>query len=348
MKAAVFKGIENIKVEEVPKPEIKDEEVLIKIKYCSICGTDKKIYSHGRDSLDEHPEQILGHEITGVIDEVGNNVKHYKEGMRVNLAPNVGCGYCEFCRKGKEQLCSHFKAFGIGLPGGFAEYLKVPEEAVKRGHLVELPDSVGFKETALIEPLSCCFNCRQTMGIEPGENLLIFGAGPMGNLHLLLNQQLGIGKTMVVDVDQKRLEFSEKFGADYLINGKSDVIDKVMDITNGKGADNIITTAPVQAVQKQALKLVATTGKINFFAGIPGEPKLNINPNKLHYKQVKLLGTTGSSLQQFRQTVKMMQNKKLNIKQMATKTIGLARMETIFEDKEVFRNNMKILVDPQK
>ena len=348
MKAAVFKGIENIKIEEVPKPEINEEEVLIKIKYCSICGTDKKIYSQGRDSLEEHPDQILGHEITGEIVEVGSNVKHYKEGMRVNLAPNVGCGYCEYCRKGQEQLCPDFKAFGIGLPGGFAEYLKVPEEAVKRGHLVEIPEQVEFKEAALIEPLSCCFNCRQAMGIEPGENLLIFGAGPMGNLHLLLNQQLGIGKTMVVDVDEKRLEFSKKYGADYIINGKTEVIDKIMKITDNKGANNIITTAPVQAVQEQALELVSRTGKINFFAGISGEPELKINPNKLHYEQVKLLGTTGSSHHQFRQTVKMIQNKKLNIKQMATKVIGLKRLESIFEEKSVFRNNMKILVDPSK
>lgn len=346
LKAAVFKGIKNIEIKDVPKPKINEEEVLIKVKYCSICGTDKKIYYKGRSTLDEKSEQILGHEITGVIEEIGGKVKHYKKGMRVNLAPNLGCGFCELCRSGLEQLCPHFKAFGVGLPGGFAQYIKVPEEAIKRGHLVELPDHVGFKEAALIEPLSCCFNGRQALGIEPGESLLIFGAGPMGNLHLLLNQQLGIGKIIVVDVDEKRLEFSKKYGADYIINGKSDMIDKVMKITNGKGVENIITTAPVPEVQRQALRLVAINGKINFFAGIAGEAEIKINPNKLHYEQIKLTGTTGSSLQQFRQTVKILQNNKLNIKQMVTKVISIDRLETIFEEKSVLRSNMKIIVEP--
>ncbi len=343
----MYKGIGNIEVKDVKKPLINENEILIKVKYCSICGTDRKIYDKGRSTMEEGKEQILGHEITGTIEKKGEKVKHYKEGMRVVLVPNVGCGYCHLCRKGLEQLCPDFKAFGINIPGGFAEYIKIPEEAVKRGHVVELPDTVSFKEAALIEPLSCCFNGREAIGIETGEDLLIYGAGPMGNLHLLLNQQLGIGRTIVVDVDDKRLEFSEKYGADYLINGKQDVVEKVMEITNGKGVDNIITTAPVTAVQKEALEIVAITGNINFFAGIAGEAELTINPNQLHYQQISLTGTTGSSLQQFRQVVNLMQNSKLNIEQVVTKVIGLKRLESIFEDKSVFRDNMKIIVDPK-
>jgi len=343
--AAVYRGRENIEIKDIPKPEIGDSEVLLKVKACSICGTDQKIYKYGHFKINERNEQILGHEISGVIEEVGEKVDYYKRGMRIALAPNVGCGFCEVCRKGLEQLCLDYNAFGISWPGGFAEYVKIPEIAVKHGNLVEISESLSYEEAAIIEPLSCCYNAYESLKVRPGESLLIFGAGPMGILHLILNKHLGIGIAIVVDIDEKRLKLSQVFGADHLIKSSSRIKKTIMSLTNGVGVDNIITAAPVPEIQEEALELVAINGKINFFAGLPaGREEIKLNSNTIHYKQLRITGTTGSSLTQFRQTVKLSQNAGLNLKQIITKKIALEELSTIFKDVSVFKNNMKIVV----
>lgn len=345
MLAAVYNGKKNIKIKDIPKPEIGDDEVLLKVKACSICGTDRKIYEYGHFKIKERNEQILGHEISGVIEEVGKKVDYYEKGMRIALAPNVGCGFCEVCRKGLEQLCLDYNAFGISWPGGFAEYVKIPEIAVKHGNLVEIPKSLSYEEAALIEPLSCCYNAYESLKMRPGESLLIFGAGPMGILHLILNKHLGIGMTIVVDLDEKRLKLSQGFGADYLVKSDFRIKKTIMSLTNGVGIDNIITAASVPEIQKEALELVAINGKINFFAGLPlGKEEIKLNSNIIHYKQLRITGTTGSSLKQFRQTVKLSQNAGFNLKKIITKKIGVEELGTIFEDISVFDNNMKIIV----
>jgi len=343
--AAVYNGKKNIKIKDIPKPEIGDDEVLLKVKACSICGTDRKIYKYGHFKIKERNEQILGHEISGVIEEVGKKVDYYEKGMRIALAPNVGCGFCEVCRKGLEQLCLDYNAFGISWPGGFAEYVKIPEIAVKHGNLVEIPKSLSYEEAALIEPLSCCYNAYESLKVRPGESLLIFGAGPMGILHLILNKHLGIGMTIVVDIDDKRLKLSQGFGADYLVKSDFRIKKTIMSLTNGVGIDNIITAASVPEIQKEALELIAINGKINFFAGLPlGKEEIKLNSNIIHYKQLRITGTTGSSLKQFRQTAKLSQNAGFNLKKIITKKIGIEELGTIFEDISVFDNNMKIVV----
>jgi len=343
--AAIYKGKKNIKVRDIPKPEIDDNEVLLKVKACSICGTDRKIYEYGHFKIKENNEYVLGHEISGVIEEVGKKVDYYKKGMRIALAPNVGCGFCEVCRKGLEQLCSEYNAFGISWPGGFAEYVKIPEIAVKHGNLVEIPESLSYEEAAIIEPLSCCYNAYESLNIRPGESLLIFGAGPMGILHLILNKHLGIGMTIVTDVDEKRLKLGQGFGADYLVKSDSGIKKTIMSLTKGIGVDNIITAASVPEIQEEALELVAINGKINFFAGLQaGKEEIKINSNVIHYKQLRITGTTGASLKQFRQTVKLSQGVGCNLKRMITKKIGIEELSTIFEDISVFNNNMKIVV----
>jgi threonine dehydrogenase-like Zn-dependent dehydrogenase len=344
--AAVYKGKKRIVIEDLSKPEIGEGDLLIKVVISSICGTDRKIYEYGHRKIPEGQEQILGHEITGIIEKTGKNVRYYREGMRVVIAPNVGCGHCPACRKGLEQLCPDFNAFGISWPGGFAEYLKIPEAVVKNGNVVVLPDSIDFEEAAVIEPLACCYNAYESLDIKPGNSLLIFGAGPMGMLHLVLNKHLGIGKTIMADLDEARLQISKKMGADYTVIGDQNLKERVMDITGGEGADYIITSAPVPIIQEQALELVAINGGINYFAGLPaGKEEIRFNSNTVHYKQLRITGTTGASLKQFRRTVKIAENKNLNLKRIVTKKIRLTELENIFEQPEVFSNNIKIVVD---
>ncbi|MFW6026860.1 MAG: alcohol dehydrogenase catalytic domain-containing protein [Candidatus Woesearchaeota archaeon] len=342
MLAAVYTGINKIELKKIDVPEINEEEALLKVKACSICGTDRKIYKKGKKNISD--QQILGHEISGKLVKVGKKVKYYKEGMRVNIAPNLGCGYCSVCREGLEQLCPDYDAFGITIPGGFAEYLKIPASALRRGNICVLPKSITYEEGALVEPLSCCFNAYQSLNIAQGESMLIFGAGVMGNLHLLLNKKLGTGKIIMVDIEPERLEISKKFNADYAFLNDKTLKNKILDITNGRRIKNIIVAAPVVEIQKQALDMLAVGGKINFFAGLADDKKIPISSNNLHYKQQFLTGTTGSTVKQFRQVNDILANTLLNIKQMITKTISLSELPEVMADKSIFKNNMKIQV----
>ncbi len=347
MRAAVYKGPGELSIQEVPRPGVGRGQVLVQVKACSICGTDRKIYKYGHPKIREGEERILGHEIAGEIVEVGEGEDYYREGMRVAIAPNVGCGFCRVCREGLEQLCPNYDAFGISWPGGFAEYLVIPSTAVARGNLVEIPAAVSYAEAAVVEPLACCFAAHESMGIQPGDSLLIFGAGPMGNLHLMLNKRLGIGLTIVVDVDEGRLEFSRSLGADFALMNDASLRDKVMDITRGNGGDALIIAAPVPQLVGQALELVATNGKVNVFAGLPaGKETIAINVNTIHYRQIRLLGTTGATRAQFRRTLRLIISSGMDLNRIITRKIGLAELGSVLGDASVLDQNMKIVVEP--
>lgn len=348
MLAAIYHGVKDITVEEIDKPKINHNEVLIRIKAASICGTDRKIYEYGHFKIKENTEVVLGHEISGVIDEVGQDVHKYKKGMHVVVAPNVGCGECEICKNGFDQLCPDFNAFGVTRPGGFAEYMKVTEDAVRNGNIIAIGDELSFEDGALLEPFSCCYNAWEAMRIQPGDNVLIVGAGPMGNLHLLLNKNLGSGKVFMTDISEERLSFSEKLGADYIFLNDQNLKQNILMRTNGYGVNAVIVATPISAIQNQALDLVGIKGSVSFFAGLPkGVDYANLKTNLIHYKQLRVTGTTGSSLGQFRKTVKIVKSLGIKLDRIVTKTIGINQLPKLFEDHVTFNKNMKVIVNPE-
>lgn len=349
MRAAVYKSPGTLAVQEVPRPKVGRGQVLVQVKACSICGTDRKIYRQGHRKIREGEPRILGHEIAGEIVEIGEGVAHFRPGMRIAIAPNVGCGFCPICQQGLEQLCPDYDAFGISWPGGFAEYVLIPETAVAGGNLVQIPEALPYDEAAVVEPLACCFAGFEAMGIQPGDSLLIFGAGPMGNLHLMLNKKLGIGVTIVVDVDEGRLAFSRGLGADFALLNDASLRDRVMDITNGNGVDALIVAASVPALVGQALDLAATNGKVNVFAGLAtGKETISINANTIHYRQVRVVGTTGATRGQFRTTLRLVSASGLDLKPIITMRIGLAELPSLLGDDAALDRNMKIVVEPAR
>ncbi len=347
MRAAVYRGPGMLTVEDVPCPKVGPGEVLIKVKACSICGTDRKILASGHSKISDGAEAVLGHEIAGEIVETGEGVPYYRGGMRVIIAPNVGCGSCRPCREGLDQLCPTYNAFGLTLPGGFAEYLLVPAAPVARGNLIVIPSDVSYWEAAVVEPLSCCLNGYEALGIRPGDSLLIFGAGPMGNLHLMLNKHLGTGLTFVVDVNQERLELSRNLGADFVLAGDGALKDKVLEFTHGEGVDSIFVAAPVPHLVEQALDLVAINGKVNVFAGLPADNAvLPVNMNMLHYRQVRLVGTTGATRSQLRNVLRLIGKSGLDVKRIITLRITLDQLPSVLADNPLLDRNMKVVVEP--
>ena len=178
MKAAVFHGINDLRVDEVARPRIDETEILIKVRAVAVCGTDNRIYRFGHFRIPTGTRRVLGHEVSGEVVEVGARVRDFAKGDRVAVAPNVGCGTCHLCVQGFHQLCPANEAFGITLDGGFEEYMKVSAFALI--NVAKIPAEMGFEEATLIEPLSCVFNAYEAHRTVPGDTVCVSGAGPIG------------------------------------------------------------------------------------------------------------------------------------------------------------------------
>ncbi|MFB2596402.1 zinc-dependent dehydrogenase [Herbiconiux sp. P17] len=296
MRAARFhqKGV--VTLDEIPTPTAGPGDIVVAVRAASICGTDRRIAASGHFKLPAGTPRVLGHEFAGEIVEVGAEVTQFGFGDRVSVTPNIGCGHCEFCRLGENNMCPDYEAFGITLDGGFAEYVLIPAFAIARGNVFPLPDSVSYRSAALVEPLSCCWSAIRRLDVGPEATVLVMGAGPIGACHVMLSKLSGAKKVIVSNTRQPRLDFAASVGADVLVNlGERDLASVVAEETGGRGVDVAITCVSKPEVQTQAVDLLATHGRANFFAGLGVAQQVPIDTNRLHYKALSLTGTTGSS-----------------------------------------------------
>lgn len=253
MKVAVMNGIGKMGFVEREVPQPADNEVLVKLEYVGICGSDMHYYETGRigDYVVE-PPFVLGHEPGGVVVEVGKDVKHLKVGDRVALEPGKTCGHCEFCKEGKYNLCPDVVFFATPpVDGVFQEY--VAHEAAL---CFKLPDNVDTMEGALIEPLAVGFHAANQGGAHAGQTAVVFGAGCIGLVSMMALKAEGVSKVYVVDIMQKRLDKAMELGATEVINSMdTDVMAEIARLTEGKGADLIIETAGMEITTRQAIRI---------------------------------------------------------------------------------------------
>ena len=333
MLAAVYTGKKRIKLENVEMPKISKNEILLKVKTAAICGTDLRIYRSGHFKIKKGEKRILGHEFSGVIEKVGSNVSGYREGMSVGVAPNIGCGKCRYCRMGLYHLCPDYEAFGISMDGAFAEYVKIPEMAIRQGNLILFDsDKVGYDELALAEPLSCCYNAYRSVKTKAGDLVLIIGAGPMGILHLLLQRLAGARGVIVADISDRRLKLLERYNVDLLVNSNKDnLYEAVMDFSDGMGMDVIITACPDPEVQQMSIKLAAKLGRINLFGGLPAEnDDVKFNTNIIHYNGLVVTGTTGGSLFDYERSIDLISSRKIDVKSIISKKFYIKDFDIAF------------------
>lgn len=254
MKVAVMNGIGKMGYIENPIPQPKDNEVLVKLNYVGICGSDMHYYEMGRiGDYIVKPPFVLGHEAGGVVVEVGKEVTHLKAGDRVALEPGKTCGKCKFCREGTYNLCPDVIFFATPpVDGVFQEYV------AHEGHLCfKLPENVGTLEGALIEPLAVGFHAAKQGEAHAGQTAVIFGAGCIGLVSMMALKACGVSKVYVVDVMGKRLEKAMELGADGVINGKSEnVLEKGKELTDGRGFDLAVETAGTDITTNQAIQVV--------------------------------------------------------------------------------------------
>jgi threonine dehydrogenase-like Zn-dependent dehydrogenase len=332
MKAAVYSGVSKIEYREVDKPEIGQDELLMKVHAATICGTDIKIFKNGYRKMQEGEERILGHEIAGEVWEVGEAVRGFSKGTRIIIAPNMGCGQCRYCRMGHTELCDDFQAFGIHLDGGFAEYMRIPNRAICQGLLIPFNPQTPYDAAVLAEPLACCYNAMCSVHTSPGDAVLIVGAGPMGALHMQLQKLAGASPLMVADIAQPRLDLVKNLGADVLINSSErDLFERVMELTGGRGADVILTAVPVPEIQQLALRMAAKLGRINLFGGIPNVREVGLDTNLIHYNGIVVTGTTGAPVTHYELAMELISDGKIDTASIMSRRFPVDRIQEAFE-----------------
>jgi L-iditol 2-dehydrogenase len=328
MKALRFYAPEDVRLEDVPEPSCGSDEIKLRVRNCSTCGTDVKIFHNGHQNLS--PPRIIGHEIAGEVVEVGADVAgDWKVGDRAQVIAAVPCGECHECRKGWMAVCQNQTSVGYQYDGGFAEYMIVPREVLKVDGLNRIPDNVGYDEASAAEPFACAINAQELLGIEEGDTVVVFGAGPIGCMHIRIARGVHkVGKIYLVDVNADRLKMSaEAVQPDETINAAEvDVVERVMELTGGRGADVVITATAANVTQEQAISMAARNGRISFFGGLPKtDPFIRCDSNLVHYRQLHIHGANGSAPSHNKRALEYISTGQVPVKDLITAHLPLEK-----------------------
>jgi L-iditol 2-dehydrogenase len=347
MLAAVYHGPQDLRVEEVAIPEIGPDELLVKVLAASICGTDLRIFHGNHRMFAPGTVRIPGHEVVGTIAAIGKDLTGFHEGERVFVAPNMGCGHCAQCVSGNNNLCTSYDAVGVTIDGGFAEYMRVPANAVRQGNVIQVSESVDPAVAALMEPFACVLRGQNAVKVKPGDVVLVIGAGPIGIMHTKLAKASGAGRVIVSEPLADRATQAARMGADRVINPSHEDLQAVMDQeSGGKGADVIIVAAPVHAAQESALTLAAIGGRINFFGGLPKDrPTITFDSNLVHYKELVITGTTACSTNDCWQATRIVNSGLIDLSDLVSRRFALKDAVEAFAVAED-RKSLKIVLEP--
>ena len=320
MNAAVLTAPGKIGVEDVARPVIGRGELLVKLKNCGICTLEQRLYS---GAMVIHYPLIPGHEATGEVVEVGPDVvSDIKPGTRVALDLVLRCGECYYCRTGHSNMCENRLKKGQRVLGGFAEYI-----AVKATQAYAIGDALSFREAAFSEPLACCIRSLKNVGLRLSEDLLVVGAGPMGQMHLQIALCMG-ARVFVSDPDAGRLELAKKMGAFLTVDPAKDDVAKVLkDHTQGRGADACVVTSAAHAALAGAFAAVRKSGRVNIYTSYPDKPALPVDANTLHRTELAITGNEGRMEEDYQQSVRLLSFGKVDVKPLISRTVGLADIE---------------------
>ncbi|MEW6381628.1 MAG: alcohol dehydrogenase catalytic domain-containing protein [bacterium] len=341
MRVAMYYHNHDVRVEEMPKPAIGPGEMLVKVASCGICGSDvMEWYRRKKAPL------VLGHEMCGEIAELGERAAaRYRIGQRVFVSHHVPCNTCRYCLMGHHTACATLQSTNFD-PGGFSEYVRVPELQVDRGVYV-LPDGVSCEEGTLIEPLACVLRGQRLTGINAGDTVLVIGAGISGLLHIQLARALGAGRIIASDIHESRLEAARRFGADAAISGGGDVVGRLLEINDHRLADLVIICAGTDAVVPSALQTVDNGGSVLFFAVPPAGVQVPIPITDLWRREITLQTSYGASPQDLMTALDLIRLKKLPLlSRMITHRLSLDEAGLGFRMVAEARESIKVLIEP--
>jgi len=344
MKAAVFEGPEKLIVKEVELARCGSDDIIIKVHACGICGGDIRNFYNGlRHGV---KSQIMGHEFTGTVSEVGANVTKFKVGDKVAAAPDVSCGECYYCKRGWVNLCENHKMIGTHWPGGFAEYVHIPALVLRRGFIHPVPEGVSLDAACLSEPASSVIASMENAHVSLGDSVLIIGDGPIGCLFIEIARANGASKIIMAG-RMRRQERVKKFKPDLLIDASaSDVATRVREFTSGLGVDVAVCANPVVATQEQAVQSVRKRGRVILFGGVPkNAPMTSLNSNTIHYNEIEVAGAFSYEVRHHLAALAAIQKGLLTPDNYFTKVVALEDVAEGFVSAKTGKN-LKILVKP--
>ncbi|MBD1379790.1 zinc-dependent dehydrogenase [Metabacillus arenae] len=312
MKAAIFHGPNSLSLEEVPVPDISDDEVLIRVNVSAVCGTDVRIFL-GKKTKGVRTPSIIGHEIAGTVAEAGANVTEFKPGDRVGVIPVIPCRKCYYCLNSMENVCLSRTAIGYEFDGGFAEYLRIPKKALEAGNLVKLPDHLSFEEAVITEPLACCLNGNRKANLKINDVVVVIGGGPIGLMHVQLAKIAGASKVIVSELVDHRRDRAIKTGADVVVNPEQESLhDIVMNETEQLGADAVIMAIGALQLVNNSAGLLKKGGTLNLFAGFTKDVMSEIDPNLIHYNEITVNGTSALTRSDYHKALSLIASGQIN------------------------------------
>jgi L-iditol 2-dehydrogenase len=335
MLAAVFYAPNNIVVQHVP---VSRRKVMLKVSACAVCGYDARVFRNGHRKV--HPPVILGHELCGEIqnDIIARDGMTINAGSRVAICPLIPCLNCPYCKIGDYNLCINLREIGSTSDGGFAQYVTIPEQLIRMGGLVPVPDNLTDEEAALLEPLACCLNSYSRMlPVAKESPVVIIGDGPMGLIHLQLFKRLSSSRVAVVGKVPLRMEKARTMGADAVFAYSRDIALDVLDFAGASSGAGVIVIATSNPIAFElATKVSARNSKINVFAGMPSGQTFLLDSNWLHYNQISITGTFSSTPKMLNEAARIASEKTIDLSAIVTHKYSLPEIEEAIEVTEKY------------
>jgi L-iditol 2-dehydrogenase len=346
VRVAKFYAPGDVRVEDMPKPQPGSGELLMRVRACAMCGTDVKIVNFGHHHI--VPPRVMGHEVAGVVEELGEGTDGYSPGDPVQLIAAIPCGECFECKNRSMSICPNQESIGYHYDGGFAEWLVVPAKVLKVKGLNLIPEGLPYDEAAVTEPLACVLNGQELTQVDDGDVVVVIGAGPIGCLHVRLARARGAGQIALVERNGARLAMSaQRVEPDAAIDAsKENAVDAVLKLTNGRGADVIITAAGSGAAQEEALQMASRGSRISLFGGLPKDnPVINFDSNAVHYRELTIVGANGSTPAHNAEALRLIATGAVPVKDLITDRLPLDR---VLDGIEAVKsgNSIKVVITP--
>jgi L-iditol 2-dehydrogenase len=342
MTAAVLYGKRDVRIEQVPIPRVEPGEVLVRIKAALTCGTDLKVYRQGFHARMIVPPSVFGHELAGVVEEVGEGVESFTPGMRVVSANSGPCNDCFYCERHLANLCENLQF----INGAYAEFIKIPESIVRQNLLI-LPENVTFHEAALVEPLACVLRAVEKTEIEEGNSVVVIGMGPIGLMFVQVLKAQGC-KVIALGNRSTQLAMAKTMGADYVVDStKSNVVEQVRKITSGmRGADVVIEAVGSKETWQQAMGMVRRGGTINLFGGCPSGTHIPLDSTLIHYSEITIKANFHHTPRHIREALDAIHRGKFKAKSLITGEEHLSSLGSVLERLLNRNGDLKIAIIP--
>ena len=346
MRVARFYAPGDLRVEETPRPALRAGELLMRVVACGTCGTDVKILRSGHQHL--VPPRVLGHEVAGIVEELGEGTEGVVPGDRMQLIAAIPCGECFECKHRSMSICPNQESIGYQYDGGFAQWLAVPAKVMRVGGLNRIPESLSFEEAAVTEPLACVLNGQELAGLGSEDVVVVVGAGPIGCLHVRLARARGAARVVLIEQNTQRLQLSaSRVEPDAAIDvNRDDPIDAVLKLTDGRGADVVVTAAASGRAQENALQMASRRGRISFFGGLPkDDPFIRLDSNLVHYKELTIVGANRSTPKQNAEALRLIATGAVPVADLITDRFPLEKVHDAIEAVQG-GDSIKVVITP--